>query len=51
MDTAMVKARQAEYAPNRRRRHVARQRPPKGTRGAIEGPFITSHDGFNQPAY
>ena len=25
---AMVKARQAEYAPNRRRGHVARQRPP-----------------------
>jgi len=25
---AMVKARQAEYAPSRRRGHVARQRPP-----------------------
>ena len=25
---AMVKARQAEYAPNRRREHVGRQRPP-----------------------
>jgi len=23
------------------------QRPPKGISGAIEGPFITSHDGFN----
>jgi hypothetical protein len=31
---AMVKARQAEYAPKRRRGHVARQRPPNNLEAA-----------------
>ena len=35
---AMVKARQAEYAPHRRRGHVARQRPPNN----LEAPGVPS---------
>ena len=35
---AMVKARQAEYAPNRQRGHVARQRPPNN----LEAPGMPS---------
>ena len=35
---AMVKARQAEYAPNRQRGHVARQRPPNN----LEAPGLPS---------
>src|SRR6516162_5895924 len=35
---AMVKARQAEYAPSRQRGHVARQRPPNN----LEAPGLPS---------